>query len=183
MQYLLPILIEKLGAVDLEGTAGLPDVMKPSPSQKPMVMKSTPEKCEEIRLRIAELMRILISTTEETSLRGYVDDIVNIVRALAMDPYGPVIMEACGAISELSKNAKETIFHYAEALGRSLFTSLVHKHSKNRIAGLEALGQLMYVAPFKYSSNIIDGLIGFRDPNVVPIKDFYQPSTNVHIQH
>lgn len=33
--YLIPILIERLNAEDLEGTDNLPDVMKPPISQKP----------------------------------------------------------------------------------------------------------------------------------------------------
>ena len=35
----------------------------------------------------------------------------------------------------------------------------------------------MYCSPFKKNVEIMEQLIGFRDPNVVPIKDFYEPST------
>ncbi len=180
MQYLFPILIERLGAEDLEGISTMPEVMRPPPSQKPMVIKSPPEGCEEIRLKIAELMHVLVSITEESALRGYVDDIVNILRTLAMDPHGLVIQEACATIADLCKLARETVFHYSEILGRSLLTALVHKHSKVRLAGIAALRQLMYVGVYKYSANIIEALIGFRDPNTVPIKDFYEPSTKVN---
>jgi dynein assembly factor 5 len=179
LQYLLPILIERLGAVDLEGVASLPEVMRPPPSQKPMVVKSPPEPCEEIRLKMAELLHIIVATNEESSLRAYVDELVNLLRTLSMDPHGPVVQEACIAIGELCNNAKELVFHYTESLGRSLLTALVHKHSKVRIAGLDALRRLFYVGVFKYNNNVMEALIGFRDPNVVPIKDFYQASTKV----
>eukprot|EP00826_Nyctotherus_ovalis_P023202 TRINITY_DN1784_c0_g8_i2.p1 TRINITY_DN1784_c0_g8~~TRINITY_DN1784_c0_g8_i2.p1 ORF type:complete len:875 (+),score=299.36 TRINITY_DN1784_c0_g8_i2:535-3159(+) len=177
MQYLYPILIEWLGAEDLEGTAALPEIMLPPPSQKPMVVKCPPEDCEEIRVRVAELMRVLVSTTEEVALRSFVDETVNILRALAMDPHGPVVQEACAAIGELAVHAKETVFHFSEVLARALLTALVHKHSKVRLAGIEALKKLMYVGVYKYNANIMEILIGFRDPNVVPIKAFYQPDT------
>jgi len=177
MQYLYPILIERLGAEDLEGTAGLPEIMRPPPSQKPMVVKAPPEDCEEIRLRMSELMHVLVAITEESALRGYIDETVNILRTLAMDPHGPVIQEACAAICELVVHAKEIVFHYSEILGRSLLTALVHKHFKVRLAGVEALKKLMYVGVYKYNANIMEVLIGFRDPNVVPIKAFYQPDT------
>ncbi len=180
MQYLYPILVERLGAEDLEGTAALPEIMRPAPSQKPMVVKAPPEDCEEIRLKIAELMRVLVSTTEEGALRSYIDDTVNILRTLAMDPHGPVIQEACAAIGELSVHAKETVFHYSEMLGRALLTALVHKHFKVRLAGIEALRKVMYVGVYKYNVNIMEALIGFRDPNVVPIKAFYQPDTRLN---
>eukprot|EP01022_Parablepharisma_sp_SALTPOND_P004476 TRINITY_DN120366_c2_g1_i1.p1 TRINITY_DN120366_c2_g1~~TRINITY_DN120366_c2_g1_i1.p1 ORF type:complete len:897 (-),score=130.63 TRINITY_DN120366_c2_g1_i1:2894-5584(-) len=180
MQYLYPILIERLGAEDLEGTAALPEIMRPPPSQKPMVVKAPPEDCEEIRLKMAELMRVLVSTTEESALRSYVDETVNILRTLAMDPHGPVIQEACAAIGELCTHAKDTVFHYSEMLGRALLTALVHKHFKVRLAGIDALRKVMYVGVYKYNVNLMEVLIGFRDPNVVPIKAFYQPDTKVN---
>jgi hypothetical protein len=36
--YLMPILVERLNAEDLEGTDALPDVMKPPVAQKPQIM-------------------------------------------------------------------------------------------------------------------------------------------------
>lgn len=34
----------------------------------------------------------------------------------------------------------------------------------------------MYCGAWKYTVDLFEALIGFRDPNVVPIKDFYEPS-------
>jgi len=49
-----------------------------------------------------------------------------------------------------------------------------------RIAALEALGQVLYCGVWKYNAIIFEILIGFRDPNSVPIKDFYEPSHNIN---
>ena len=38
----------------------------------------------------------------------------------------------------------------------------------------------MYCGAWKYTVNIFEFLIGFRDPHVVPIKDFYEPSTKLN---
>lgn len=65
-------------------------------------------------------------------------------------------------------------------MGRSVFTALVDKHAKVRIAGLKALYQVFFCGVFKYNANIMEYLIGFRDPNIVPIKDFYEATTKVN---
>ena len=61
--YIFPVLVEKLGATNLDGTDGLPDAMKPPPSQKPKMISSPPEPSEEIRLEIAEVVTLIIKST------------------------------------------------------------------------------------------------------------------------
>jgi hypothetical protein len=102
--YLFPIIVERLDAFNLDGTDGLPDKVKPPITQKAQVMKSPPEPSEEIRLLIAELMTIIVSSTVGDCFRAYLDDIVNILRALCMDPSGAVIKEGCEAMTEFCKN-------------------------------------------------------------------------------
>ena len=77
--------------------------MKPSSNQKAQVMIDPPEKSEAVRVIIAEIMTIIVSTTLFDCMRPYVDNIVNICKALCMDPYGDVIIEGTKAISEFSK--------------------------------------------------------------------------------
>lgn len=101
--YLLPILVEKLNADDLEGVDYIPEKMKPASNQKAQVMIDPPEKSEAVRVIIAEIMTIIVSTTLFDCMRPYVDNIVNICKALCMDPYGEVIIEGTKAISEFSK--------------------------------------------------------------------------------
>lgn len=100
--YILPILVERLNAEDIEGTEGLPDVMKPPITQKPQVMVDPPESSEEVRVILAEIVTCIVSQTVFDCLRAYVDQIVNICRALCMDPFGDVIIEGCNAMIELA---------------------------------------------------------------------------------
>ena len=65
-------------------------------------------------------------------------------------------------------------------MGRSTFLALTHKHAKVRCAGLKALNAIMHCGTWKYTVDIFESLIGFRDPNVVPIKDFYEPSIKLN---
>ncbi len=101
--YLLPVLIDRLNAEDLEGIDSLPEAMKPTSGQKAQVMKDPPEPCEEVRATIAEIVTIISSTVIFECLRPYVDQMVGICRALCMDPCGSVIIEGCAAMRELAK--------------------------------------------------------------------------------
>ena len=62
-------------------------------------------------------------------------------------------------------------------MGRALFTAFVHKHAKVRVAGLKSIFDVAVTGQWKHSHEIFTHMVGFRDPNVVPIKDFYEPST------
>jgi hypothetical protein len=178
--YLFPIIIERLNAEDLEGTDYLDEKMKPIPNQKAQVVIDPPEKSETVRQCLAEIMTIIVSSTLFECLRPYVHNIVNICRALCMDPYGEVIMEGTVALAEFCKTGGEQLIHFCESMGRSLFTSFVHRHAKVRIAGLRALFHVLTTGIWKTSVHVFEHLIGFRDPNVVPIKEFYEPSTKVN---
>ena len=86
--YLFPVLVDRLNADNIEGIDNLPEEMKPSASQKAQVMIDPPEDSEEVRVLIAEIMTIVVSSTVFDCLRPYVDTIVNILRARCMDPAG-----------------------------------------------------------------------------------------------
>jgi hypothetical protein len=102
------------------------------------------------------------------------------LRALAMDPCPEVQKAACQNISQFARNNREILLHFSETLARSLLLSLVSKKSKVRIAGIEALGQVLYCGCWKYNAAIMEMLVGYRDPNYVPIKDFYEASHKIN---
>lgn len=61
------------------------------------------EKSETVRVQLAEIMTIIVSNTLFDLLRPYVDNVVNICKALCMDPYGEVIIEGTKAIAEFCR--------------------------------------------------------------------------------
>ena len=178
--YLLPILVEKLSAEDLEGIDYLEEKMKPVQNQKAQQMIDPPEKSEAVRVLIAEIMTIIVQQTLFDLVRPYVDNITNICKALCMDPYGDVIIQGTKAIAEFARAGGDQLIHFCESMGRSLFTAFVHKHAKVRIAGLMALFDVMVCGAWKTSVHVLEHMVGFRDPNVVPIKEFYNPSTKLN---
>jgi hypothetical protein len=179
--YVFPIVVDRLEAYDLEGIQELPEQMRPIPSQKPQVILNPPEKSEEVRVLLSQLVLSILQKTEPHLLTGYLNELTNITRVLVMDPNSSeTILIGCNAMTILCTKATDKLLHYSENLGRSLFTALVHKHWKVRKAGLESLKQVMYCGVYKYNHLIIEALIGFRDPNVVPIKEFYEVSTKLN---
>jgi len=81
LPYIFSILVERSNCTDLEGISQLPEVMRPTPGQKPFVMSKFVEKSEPVRLELLELIGIIITCGEEDVLNGYVNDLVDILRA------------------------------------------------------------------------------------------------------
>jgi len=77
--YLFPVLLERLNAVNIEGTDGLPEQMMPPTAQKAQTMTEIIEPSEEVRLQMAELMSIIVSSTIPECFRAYLDDVSNIL--------------------------------------------------------------------------------------------------------
>lgn len=144
------------------------------------MISDPPEKSEAVRVQLGEIMIIIIENTLFDCMRPYITNIVNICKALCMDPYGDVIIKGCQAISELGLAGEDQLIHFCAAMGRSLFTAFVHRHAKVRIAGLNALFNVLLAGQWKTSYEVFEGMVGFRDPNIVAIKEFYDPSTKVN---
>ncbi len=83
-------------------------------------------------------------------------------------------------MKEFAISGNEMLIHFCEVMGRALFTAFVHKHAKVRCAGLRSLFDVMVCGKWKHSHSILAHMVGFRDPNIVPIKDFYDPSTKLN---
>ena len=178
--YLVPVLVERLNADNIEGYDHLPEEMKPKGNQRAQEIADPVEKSEQVRIYLAEITTLMLRSTYWECMRPYVDGFVNICRAFCMDPYGEVILEGCRAITALSEAGKEWLVHFCEPMGRSLFTAFVHKHAKVRIAGLRALMPVLSTGAWKTSYQVFEAMVGFRDPNMVAIKDFYEPTGKVN---
>ena len=74
-----------------------------------------PEKSEAVRVQLAEIMTIILGNTLFDCLRPYIDNLVNICKALCMDPYGEVIIEGTRAIAELSRAGGDQLIQTARA--------------------------------------------------------------------
>ena len=180
LPFIFSALANKLQCDDLEGYGNMPEDIRPTPSQNPQKVISVTENIEEIRILYLKLLETIISheNAVKDDFRLFVQDIINITRTLCMDPAPNVVVVACNFCKALAINfGKDLLFYFNSILSRGILYALSHKQAKLRLAALEAMDKLMYCSPYKKNVEIMEQLIGFRDPNIVPIKDFYEPST------
>ena len=180
LPFIFSALSNKLQCDDLEGYGNLPENIRPTPSQNPQKIIKVTESIEEIRILYLKLLEAIINhdNSAKDDFRLFVQDIVNITRTLCMDPAPNVVLVACNFCKNLAITfSKDLLYYFNSILSRGVLYALSHKQAKLRIAALEALDKLMLCSPFKKNVEIMEQLIGFRDPNVVPIKDFYEPTT------
>lgn len=72
------------------------------------------------------------------------------------------------------------LLHFTEKMGRAVLHPLVNKKSPIRIAALEALSAVLLCGVWKNNAFVFEILTGFKDPNSVPIKAFYEPMHNIN---
>ena len=180
LPFIFSALANKLQCDDLEGYGNMPEDIRPTPSQNPQKVIKVTENIEEIRILYLKLLETLIchENAVKDDFRLFVQDVVNITRTLCMDPAPNVVLVACNFCKTLAVTfGQELLFYFNSILSRGILYALSHKQAKLRLAALDALDKLMYCSPNKKNVEIMEQLIGFRDPNMVPIKDFYEPST------
>ena len=180
LPFIFSALANKLQCDDLEGYGNMPEDIRPTPSQNPQKVIKVTENIEEIRILYLKLLETLIchENAVKDDFRLFVQDVVNITRTLCMDPAPNVVLVACNFCKTLAITfGQELLFYFNSILSRGILYALSHKQAKLRLAALDALDKLMYCSPNKKNVEIMEQLIGFRDPNMVPIKDFYEPST------
>ncbi|KEP63383.1 UNVERIFIED_CONTAM: HEAT repeat-containing protein [Hammondia hammondi] len=174
LRVAIPIAVTRFGSQDVEGVAHLPEVMRPPPGQKPTQLIPV-ESSEEVRGAMLKFVSALVERCSDDAIWENMDGIVSILRACAMDQCAAIQIAACAHICNFCDHHHQGLFHFTEALARSLFSCLVHPHSKVRLHGLKAISAVMKCGQYKYNAVVVQMLMGWQDPNVVPIKAFYEP--------
>jgi hypothetical protein len=155
--------------------------MRPIPSQKPHKVAKITEQSEEVRILYVKLLEsVIFQNFDKDEIRLFIEDIVNLISTLCMDHSHLIIYDACVLMKNFTVVYKELLFYFNSTMSRAIFYALTHKQSKLRIAALDVLEKLMTCSPQKKNIEIMEQLIGFRDPNLVAIKDFYEPSTKIN---
>ena len=72
------------------------------------------------------------------------------------------------------------LLHFTEPMARALLFPLISKKSRIKIAALEAMGSVLGCGIWKHNAFVFEILTGFRDPNSIPIKAFYEPMHNIN---
>lgn len=180
LKYIFSILVERTNCDDLEGFRGLDEKMIPAPGQKPNIMKDVVETSEVARLELLDLFSTLIECMDAQQMRGYINESVCISRVFLMDPMASIQVRACRVTSELATKFKELLYHFTVIMSRAILLPLISKKSNVKIAALQTLNDILKCGSWKYTVDVYDVLVGFRDPNSVPIRDFYEYSHNIN---
>eukprot|EP00397_Hematodinium_sp_SG-2012_P007666 GEMP01007715.1.p1 GENE.GEMP01007715.1~~GEMP01007715.1.p1 ORF type:complete len:1163 (+),score=247.38 GEMP01007715.1:34-3489(+) len=178
--YCFPALVSRIGCQDIDGIAHVPEKMRPNPEQRPMEVRRFVEDSEEVRLQIAKAVQVLFARLSQQQVFNYVDEAVAILRALAMDPYSAVKSVAMAAMQTFCYNHKELLLHFTVPLGRSLTSCLVHNICKIRIESLQAITAVLHCGSWKTSHEVVQMMVAWSDPNIVPVKAFYEGVTQVN---
>lgn len=180
VKYIIDVLIFRLNCHDLEGVEGVDPKMLPTPSQKPHKMVKIVEESEQVREQLLNLTSVLMEVCNADHIRPYMDEIISIISALLMDPSPDIQVGACKLMSQFVVNFKELVYHFTVKLARALLLPLTSRKSFIKIAAIQALHDLMFCGTWKYTSDVFDILVGFKDPNYVAIKEFYESCHNIN---
>ena len=113
-------------------------------------------------------------------MRMFINESIMISRAFLMDPMADIQVRACRVTSELAVKFKELLYHFTVIMSRAILLPLISKKSAVKISCLQTLNDILYCGSWKYTVDVFDVLVGFRDPNSVPIKDFFEYSHNIN---
>lgn len=180
IKYIIDVLIQRLNCHDLEGVEGVDPKMLPSPSQKPHKMVKIVEESEQVREQLLNLASVLMEVCTAEHLRPFMDEVISIISALLMDPSPDIQAGACRLMSQFVVNFKELVYHFTVKLARALLLPLTSRKSFIKIAAIQALHDLMFCGTWKYTTDVFDILVGFKDPNYVAIKEFYESCHNIN---
>ncbi|GLC35967.1 hypothetical protein PLESTB_000524400 [Pleodorina starrii] len=137
--------------------------------------KNLTEPCEEVRLALARLLRSLVSLSGK-SFGGYAGEAVELVAALAEDPFHEVQEEACGLVGDMNDVLGLRLQPVSKQLVAALLPLTTAKRHRVRIAALQALRPTMHQG----AHEMILEMVAWRDPNVIPIKAFYGEDLKVN---
>eukprot|EP00920_Eleutheroschizon_duboscqi_P036425 GHVT01087803.1.p1 GENE.GHVT01087803.1~~GHVT01087803.1.p1 ORF type:complete len:518 (+),score=40.98 GHVT01087803.1:2737-4290(+) len=169
---ILPVLSRRMGHLGHDGFVHLPEVRAADHSQQPKGFNAV-ETSEEVRFLLTEFVELIMESLPDELVGPSLNTITGLLRACAMDSAPEVKRRACGAIASLCRNHSHLLLNFAETIVRSLYGCLTHSHSAIRVAGLRALVGALHCGLYKYNAQIIQDLIAWQEPNLVPIDAFY----------
>jgi hypothetical protein len=84
----------------------------------------------------------------------HLDDMVNILRTLIMDPSPEIQKQTCEVLQLFCQHYQGILLHFTETMGRAVLLPLISKKSKIRIAALNTLTSILWCGLWKYNAFI-----------------------------
>ncbi|GAQ86393.1 hypothetical protein KFL_002860170 [Klebsormidium nitens] len=191
LPYAIPALGERLARYDAADSASAPETT--SRSQKTSTSESTDsfeskdskdsgaiakarkrgsgpvEEVEENRLLLARLLRSLLKHAGK-AIGAYAADVGAMLTSSVADLSPEVAQELCLCVEDYGKLLGVRLRQVAKPMIAAVTPLLGAKRQKVRCAGLRAIRKLVACG----GAEAILDLTGFRDPNLIPIKAFYE---------
>uniref|UniRef100_A0A061RFE2 Uncharacterized protein n=1 Tax=Tetraselmis sp. GSL018 TaxID=582737 RepID=A0A061RFE2_9CHLO len=155
LPYAIPVLEERLQRSD--------------PAQ-PMA-----EPCEELRLQLVKLLRLLMINGEK-AVMAYAGEIMGMTKAGCMDSFHKVAVETCECMKKFVGIAGMRMGKTGHQLVADVCPLLTDNRFRVRAAALQTLRAIIPTG----SHEMILELVAHRDPNVVPIRAFYEGDVKVN---
>ncbi|KAG0579915.1 hypothetical protein KC19_4G134300 [Ceratodon purpureus] len=167
LPYILPVIGERMPLkVPLGPTSDEDELLKDPPKIQALLV----EPSEEVRLQLVQFMRSLLKQAPRL-IQAFASDVTSILVAGTFDTHPDVLMEAFAALELLGEIMEYRLKPVGKQLVRVCHRSLSHNHSRVRVAALKAICRLTMCG----AHDAIYELTAYRDPNLVPIKAFYEP--------
>jgi len=180
MPYVMPVLEERLiplaqgtggtgAGARTAGAAHAPGAVYTDPARKML------EPSETVRLLLLRIVRCLVESLE-AGCAAYAGEVCEIVRNAAEDPFHEVNDEACQVAGLLARTLGRRLQPLSKQLVAWIAPLTTHRRHRVRVAAVRALQEVVMVG----AHEMILELIAWKDPNVVPIKAFYEGETKVN---
>ncbi|MCO5611522.1 hypothetical protein L7F22_065775 [Adiantum nelumboides] len=164
LPYIIPVISERF---PLQAVPSNSSSLSVEPEYKGILM----EPSEEVRLLLMQLVHLLLK--EVKSLIGpFASDIASILMCAAADKDPIVLVEVCSTLklfAEVMENRLKTV---AKNLIFAMLHALAHNRCRVRVAAIQAIEMLVFCG----AHETLYQLTAYRDPNVIPISEFYHPS-------
>ena len=132
------------------------------------------EEVEENRLLLAKLLRSILKHAGK-AIGAYAADVAAMLTSSVADVSPEVAQELCLCCEEYAGQLGGRLRQVAKPMIAAVTPLLGAKRQKVRCAGLRAIRRLVACG----GSEAILDLTGFRDPNLIPIKAFYEADIKV----
>lgn len=114
------------------------------------------EPSEEVRMQIVEIFNTLLNGPDQEILMPFINFVVDIDRALIMDPMRAISIEGCKSLHTICDIYTDLIKERGIYVVKALFNPLTNNNSKARIMAIKAMGRLLYCNPFKQAYEVMN---------------------------
>ncbi|CAK9871249.1 unnamed protein product [Sphagnum jensenii] len=171
LPYVLPVITERM-PLDIPLTPASDNDYLKEPVKIQAILVET---SEEVRLQLVQLMHSIL-TKAPRLIQAFASDVASILVAATFDTHPDVLLETFSTLDQFGELMGCKLKPVGKQLVRVVQVSLSHNHCRVRVAALKAIRRLVMCG----AHDAIYELTAYRDPNLIPIKCFYEPDPKTH---